>query len=156
MKTADVRSLVLEVLESIPEPYSHDIIDEVFAAIERTPDWRGRYESLCTALSKDVVNNWGGRWVAISLGKVGEEQLPSKKSTLIGSYSVLDTDSRRVKRTDDDVRKMMSDYYHAHRDELPRSIRDHRGLILSLLHDGLPVREAFALALEDDSTKSGR
>ena len=150
MKTAEVRSLILEVLETIPEPYSHHIIDEVFAAIEHNPEWRRQYDSLCTTLGRDVVNNWGGRWVAALLGKQGEKQVPSKKSSLIGSYSLLDAQAR-IKLKEADARKLMSDYYQAHRDELPSDVSSHRELILALLLDGLTPQEAFALALGKDT-----
>ena len=58
------------------------------------PGWLSRYDFLCTSLGRDVVNNWGGRWIALSLGKIGEQQVPAKKSKLIGSYSVLDPDAK--------------------------------------------------------------
>ena len=78
MRTADVRTLVREVLDALPQPYSHHVIDEVFAAIEQDPTLRARYDSLCSKLGRDVVNNWGGRWVGLALEKVGEQQVPSK------------------------------------------------------------------------------
>lgn len=149
MRTADVRTLVRDVLSAMPTPYSHHVIDEVFAAIEGDPDWRRRYDMLCTSLGRDVVNNWGGRWVALTLGKVGEQQVPSKKSTLIGSYSILDTDAKTVARkpSRQDALNLLSEYYKSHRSELPGDIRNFRETILELLMDGLPAEEAFTEAI---------
>ncbi|WP_156968951.1 hypothetical protein [Arenimonas metalli] len=148
MRTIDVRTLVREVLDSMPKPYSHHVIDEVFAEIERQPGWRSRYEALCSSLGRDVVNNWGGRWVALTLEKVGEQQVSSKKSTLIGSYSILDTDAKAALRKPNKAEaiQLMSDYYKCHRAELPRDVRDRRDLIIELILEGIPAEEAFAEA----------
>ncbi|GHT91117.1 hypothetical protein AGMMS49545_06320 [Betaproteobacteria bacterium] len=148
MKTADVKTLVQEVLDSLPKPYTHHVIDEAFSAIEKCPSWRARYDSLCSSLGRDVVNNWGGRWIALSLGKVGEQQVPSKMSTLIGSYSILDTDAKARKPNKDEALQLMSDYYKSHRSELPASVRDHRDLIVDLLMGGVTAEEAFSEALK--------
>lgn len=152
MRTADVRTLVREVLDTVPKPYSHHVIDEVFAAIEQEPSWRSRYDSLCSSLGRDVVNNWGGRWVALTLGKVGEHQVPSKKSTLIGSYSILDTDAKTVARkaNEAEARQLMSDYYKSHKGELPPHIRNHRDMIVEFLMEGMSAEEAFAEAIKSD------
>lgn len=150
MKTAEVRTLVREVLNSMPAPYSHHVIDEVFEAIEKNAGWLQRYHSLCASLGHDVVNNWGGRWVAITLGKAGEQQVSSKKSKLIGSYSILDTDAKTVAHRPNrtDALNLLSDHYKANKAELPGNIRDYREAIIQLLMDGLPADEAFAAAIQ--------
>jgi hypothetical protein len=96
------------------------------------------------------VNTWGGYWVANALGKVGEHQVPSKKSSLIGSYSILDTDAKSVTRKpkDGEAREMMADYYQAHKAELPPEIRKHRELIVELLMEGMAPAEAFQMVLK--------
>jgi hypothetical protein len=86
MRTADVKALVREVLESLPRPYSDHVVDDVFSSIEQNPAWLQRYESECAVLGKNVANTWGGYWIANALGKVGEHQVPAKKSTLIGLF----------------------------------------------------------------------
>ena len=96
MKTSDVKSLVREVLATIPTPYSEQVIDEVFQAIEADPRWHREYEADCATLGKTTVNTWGGYWIANALGKVGEHQVPSTRSKLIGSYPVLDTDAKSI------------------------------------------------------------
>src|SRR3954469_17344478 len=143
MKTAEVKLLVREVLATLPKPYSEHVIDDVFAGIERNRAWRQRYESQCDTLGKTVVNTWGGYWVANALGKVGEHQAPSQKSSLIGSYSVLDTDAKTLMREPRGgwARQLMADYYQAHKDELPPEIRKHRELIVELLMEGMPLPE---------------
>ena len=108
MKTEQVKTLVLRVLDSIPEPYSHHIIGEVFFRIENDSSLLGEYDRLCEVLGRDVVNNWGGRWIARRLGKVGERQVRSKLSSLIRSYSILGTDLV-VPTTEAEAKKQMSD-----------------------------------------------
>jgi hypothetical protein len=151
MKTTEVRALVREVLESIAKPYSHHVIDEVFYAIEHKPQWHREYESLCATLGKTVVNTWGGYWIANTLGKVGEQQVPSKKSKLIGSYSILDTDAKTIMRKpkEADALQLMAAYYQAHKAELPPEIRKHRELILELLMEGMAPEAAFAMVLKN-------
>lgn len=122
------------------------MIDDVFFSIETVPEWRGVYDSLCMALGKSVVNTWGGYWVANSLGKLGEHQVPSKKSRLIASYSLLDTDAKTVMRKpkEADALQLMSDYYQAHKSELPPDIRKYREAIVDMLMEGATPAEAFA------------
>lgn len=150
MRTADVRALVQEILATMPQPYSHHVIDEVFAEIEQDQRWRSRYDALCSSLGRDVVNNWGGRWIALTLGKIGEQQVPSRKSKLIGSYSILDTDARTVEQKPSraEALQLMSDYYKIHKDKLPSQIRNHRDLIADLLVEGMPVDDAFSAAMK--------
>ena len=150
MRTAEVRTLVRDVLSNMQAPYSHHVIDEVFEAIEHNPSWRQRYDALCSKLGRDVVNNWGGRWVAITLEKAGEQQVSSKKSTLIGSYSILDTDAKTVARKPNraDALNVMAEHYKTHRAQLPSNIKDFREAIIQLLMDGLSPEEAFAEAVQ--------
>jgi len=148
MKTSDVKALAQEVLVALPQPYSEDVIDEVFYAIETDPRRLRDYETLCASLGKTVVNNWLGRWIGIALGKVGEQQVPSRKSSLIGSYSLLDTDAKPVQRKpkEGEALKMMADYFFDNRSRLPSDIRQYRELIVELLMEGLSPEEAFAVA----------
>ena len=149
MKTSDVKSLVREVLATIPTPYSEHVIDEVFYAIETEPRWRREYEAACATLGKTTVNTWGGYWIANALGKVGEHQVPSKRSKLIGSYSVLDTDARTVlkKPKESEALQLMADYYQANKAELPPEVRKHRDRIVEFIMEGLSPKEAFAMVL---------
>lgn len=154
MKTLDVKLLVDEVLAQLPKPYTEHVIDDVFFAIESRADWRQLYDSLCESLTKTVVNNWGGRWVGIALGKVGEKQVPSRRSTLIESYSLLDTDASTIakKRTEAEALEVMSKHFFANRTSLPESkVRARREAIVKLLVQGLPPEVAFAAALEGDA-----
>ena len=52
---ADVKSLVEEVLATLPEPYTEDVTDDVFCAIERNPRWHRDYEDLCASLTRRVL-----------------------------------------------------------------------------------------------------
>lgn len=151
MRTAGVKRLMELALASLPMPHGEDVIDDVFHTIEQTPEWRQDYDDLCVQLTKTVVNTWGGFWIANYEGRSGDQQVPSIKSTLIGSYSKLTGPA--VKKTGGIVKEtealqLMSDYYQAHKTELPESVRKNRDLIVDLLMAGLPVDEAFSMVLK--------
>ena len=149
MKTAEVKLLVREVLEAVPKPYSERVIEDVFLLIEQTPKWHVEYDRLVRSLGKDVVNNWGGSWVAQALGKVGERQASSHSCALIGSYSILDTDARTVakKPKEAEALELMSAYYQAHKADLAPEVRKYRDEIVNLIMEGMLPERAFAVAL---------
>ena len=80
--------MVREILRTLASPLSEDVIDEVFRAIERNPQWHDRYLALCHVLGKDVVNQWVALYIARATGREGKHQVKSSGS-LIGSYSKL-------------------------------------------------------------------
>ncbi len=149
MKTSDVKSLVREVLDTISTPYSEHVIDEVFHAIEIEPRWLAEYDALCETLGKTTVNTWGGYWIANALGKVGEHQVPSKRSKLIGSYSILDTDAKTILKRPKELEalQLMADFYQANKSELPAEVRKHRDRIVEFIMEGMAPKEAFAMVL---------
>jgi len=151
MKTSAVKSLVQEVLATMSTPYSEHVIDEVFYAIENEPRWYREYESLCATLGKNTVNTWGGYWIANALEKLGEHQVPSKRSSLIGSYSILDTDAKTKlkKPTESEALKLMADYYQANKTNLPENIRKHRDQIVEFIMGGMAPKEAFSMVLQN-------
>jgi hypothetical protein len=141
MKTLDVKLLVDEVMADLPKPLTEHVIEDVFVAIESRPEWRSTYDSLCESLTKTVVNNWVGRWIGVALDKVGEKQLPSRRSSLVDSYSLLDADASMVarKRTETEAREAMSKHFFANRSTLPEAtVRARRDVIIKLLMQGLP------------------
>jgi hypothetical protein len=148
MRTSPVKALVNEILATIPQPYTEHIIDDVFFVIETSPEWRGVYESLCSTLGKSVVNNWSGYWVAKALDKCCEQQVASKRSSLIMSYSLLNTNARtaRKKPTEDVALQLMADYYRANKAELPSDIRQLRESIIELIMAGMSAEKAFSEA----------
>ena len=162
-KTAGIKALVEDVLDELPRPYTEDVIDDVFYAIESHPDWLARYEKECERLGKRwVVNNWTASWTAYFMDRVGEREVPAKRSTLIESYSKLDRPAPKPvkKLTEADAAEAMSAYYQANRSTLPAWIRECREVILDLLRVGLPVEKAFAQAIafhgeKDTLRKSG-
>lgn len=151
MRTASIKRLVEDVLSSLPRPYTGHVIEDVFVAIENSPHLRKKYDELCDEFGRTVANSLGGYWIGRALGKVGERQVTSQRTTLLGSYSVLDADapSPGRKPNKSEAASMMSDYYRSHKDELPPDIRRHRELIIQLLMDGLPPAEAFAAAFSN-------
>jgi hypothetical protein len=96
------------------------------------------------------VNTWGGYWIASALGKTGLEQVPSKKSKLIQTYSRL-TESATApgkKRKEPEALQLMSDYYQEHKAKLPAYIRNHRADIVEMIIEGLPVDQVFAMQID--------
>ncbi len=87
-RTEDVKTLVEEVLATLPTPYSEDVIDEVFLAIEANPTWLTDYRVLCNDLGVTVVNQAVGSWTTKAVGRTGDHQVPSQ-SKLTESYSKL-------------------------------------------------------------------
>ena len=153
MRTVRLKQLIDDVLKSLPVPHTEDVIDDVFHAIEQNPKWRKTYDDLAYELGKPAVNSWGGFWIAHAEGRVGSEQVPASKATLIDSYSKLakTTIKAAKKIKEPEALKMMSDHYQAHRDALPAEIRDRRGLIVALIREGFPPEEAFSKAMEKPS-----
>lgn len=147
----DVKRLMELALASLPWPHGKDVIDDVFCAIEQRPEWRQDYDDLCVKLTKSVVNTWGGFWIANHEERSGDQQVPSKKSTLIGAFSKLTgpaTKKAGAKVKETDALQVMSVYYQAHKSELPAGVREHRDLIIDLLMEGLPVEDAFSTVLK--------
>src|SRR5207253_2501410 len=107
--------------------------------IEHLPNWRRSYDDACAELGKTVTNNWCGYWIANALGKTGQRSVPARKSTLIGAYSMLDADATPPARKPRELeaRQMMSDYYRAHKSELPRDMAKHREAIIEFLMEGM-------------------
>jgi hypothetical protein len=89
LKTNDVRLLVKAVLPSLSQPYSEDVIQDVFEAIQQNPLWLAEYNRLRQLLGADVVNQWIGRYVKYETGFTKAVQVQATKSKLIESYSKL-------------------------------------------------------------------
>lgn len=87
-RTHGVKTLVEEVLTSLPRPHTEDIIDEVFLTIEANPTWLAVYRGLCNDLGTTVVNQAVGLWIAKAVGRTGDHQVLAR-STLAESYSKL-------------------------------------------------------------------
>jgi hypothetical protein len=86
-KTEGVRELVLRALQSVSAPDQSNVIDQVAAEIQG--HYRTEYDALCSKLTRDVVNNWIGRWTKDVLGRSTIEQVPARLSTIIGSFTLL-------------------------------------------------------------------
>lgn len=93
-KTEGVEILVKEILATIPEPYSEDIILEVFQKIEGHSEWERRYHSLSIdvgdGFSDEVINQWIGKYVSIKTGMKSLREVPvNGRCSLIKDYSQL-------------------------------------------------------------------
>lgn len=88
--------------------------------------------------------------MANALGKLGERQAQSKRSSLIGSYSLLDTDATPVKRKpkEPEALEMVAAHFRAHKAELPNEIRNYRDELVMLVMEGMSPEEAFQMALK--------
>jgi hypothetical protein len=139
-----------DVVKSLPKPYTEDVVEDVFLAIENNPRWRKDYDDLLYHLGKNVVNPWGGFWIAHLTGRVAGEQVSASRSALIDSYSKLakgpKTANKKVKEPE--ALKTMSEYFFSNRETLPAAVREHRILILELIKAGFAVTDAFTKALE--------
>jgi hypothetical protein len=147
MKTQGIKDLVEQVVDSLPTPYTDDIIDDVFLAIENTPEWRQRYDESCNILGAHSANQWCGKWISIKIGKQGENQVHTPKSTLISSYSVLDADIP-IRPTEEEARKKLYAYYKENEVDLPKDISAHKAQIITLITEGMSVEDAFNAVLD--------
>jgi hypothetical protein len=150
MRTARLKSLFEEVLKSLPKPYTEDVVEDVFVAIESDPRWKKEYDDLQYNLHKNVVNPWGGFWIAHLTGRIPGEQVSATRTSLIEAYTKLakgpKPTARKVKEPE--ALKAMSEYFFANKETLPAAVRDNRGLILELIKAGIGVADAFAKSLE--------
>jgi len=150
MRAARLKSLIEEVLKTLPRPYTEDLVEDVFVAIENDPRWKKDYDDLQYNLHKNVVNPWGGFWIAHLTGRIPGEQVSASRTTLIDSYAKLakgpKPSGKKVKQPE--ALKAMSDYFFANRESLPVAVRENRTLILELIKAGIGVADAFAKSLE--------
>ncbi len=150
MPATRLKSLIEEVVKTIPKPYTEDVIEDVFVAIEGNPRWKKQYDDLNYNLHKSVVNSWCGFWIAYLTGRVPTEQVSASRVSLIESYAKLakgpKTASKKVKEPE--ALKAMSEYFFANKETLPASVRENRSLILELIKAGFDVADAFAKSLE--------
>ena len=150
MRTARLKAMMEEVLKSLPKPYTKDVIEDVFVAIENNPKWHKEYEGLQYNLGKGIVNSWGGFWVAHATGRAPGTQVSATRTKLLESYAKLAKGPKvaasKVKEAE--ALKTMSEYFFTNRETLPASVREHRALILELIKSGFPAPDAFAKVLE--------
>lgn len=88
-RTDGVRLLVEDVLRTFSQPYSEDIIEDVFLAVEYHRDWRRRYDALADELRDWVVNNWIGQYTKEITGLQSLREVEAKRSNLITAYTKL-------------------------------------------------------------------
>ena len=150
MRTARLKAMMEEVLKTLPKPYSEDVIEDVFVAIENNPRWHKEYEDLHYNLGKGMVNPWGGFWIAQATGRTPGEQVSATRTKLLESYAKLAKGPKvtATKVKEPEALKTMSDYFFANKETLPAAIREHRTLILELIKSGFAAADAFTKAME--------
>ena len=148
MQTVGIKELVAEVLKSLPEPHTEDVIDNVFQAIEANPAWKERYDTLVARHGKTVVNTFSGWWIA-RFEERSSTEVVSAKSKLIDTYSKLGGSAKKLgkKLKAQLALDALAEYYQKNRDSMPASVRNERELIQELIMEGLPVEEAFSQAI---------
>ena len=88
----DLEDLVQAILGGHAAPWPPDITDEVFLAIERSPNWMRHYRGVVEELDaqgkrgKQVVNQYIGRRVKLLTTGVNRGRCYSPRSSLIKSY----------------------------------------------------------------------
>ena len=88
-KTAEIRDLVMRVLHTIPQPWSADVTDQVFLAIEGRPAWLAEYRALEREFDRTTLNSFVGFHVKDVTGMENSGREAVAKSTLIKNYSIL-------------------------------------------------------------------
>ena len=170
MKLADLKKIISEVLATLPQPHSADVIDEVFLAIEQNDRLFRIYSECSINLGRAKVNSAGDSWVRKELGRTVLREAPAQLSKLIDTYSILNVKpvvapkrflgmplkpkvktTTVKKRKEQEARQVMSDYYTANRASLPPQITLYRDAILKLLKAGVPVADAFQQAVDKDA-----
>lgn len=149
MRTLRLKHLIEDVLKTLPTPYTEDVIEDVFHAIEQNPVWRKTYDGVAHHLGKAPTVMWAGFWIAHAVQRVGAEPGPATRSQLLDSYTKLSSPApKRKKVKEPEALKAMHDHFLANRDSLPASIRDYRASILALIMDGIPAEVAFSAVIE--------
>jgi len=148
MRMTGTRQLIEDVLATLPKPYTEDVVDDVFHAIEERPEWRRRYDTLVTSLGRKVVEARAAFWIANHVGRSAAGEANAQKSTLIEAYPKLKKpgEKRGKKLKEPEALQAMSTYYQANRAGLPASISSQRDVIVEMLMEGYSVEQAFAKA----------
>lgn len=149
MRDARLKSMMEEVLKSLSKPYTDDVIEDVFVAIENNPRWQKEYEDLHYNLGK-MANPWGGFWIAHATGRTAGEHVSATRTKLLESYSRLSKAPKVpiTKLTEPEALKAMSEYFFANREMLPAAVRERRTLIVELIKAGFGSADAFSKVQE--------
>ena len=87
----------------------------------------------------------------ICLGKKGQAPVLSRQDSLSERYSLIDTDVQVPDRppTEQEAAETMVAYYRDNKDRLSVAVRGQREEIIAWGIEGIPVEEAFVLALQN-------
>ena len=88
-KTDGVADLVEAIFKKLPQPYSEDVIEDIFVAIEGHERRLQRYQTLETELGKDVLNQWIGQHARQQTGYDSGEVVETTRTSLAHSYTKL-------------------------------------------------------------------
>lgn len=83
----DIHAFAKEVLGGL-KPYTGDITDRVFLAIEQNPQWLAYYEKLTQRYSLHAVNKGIG-WSVCNITRRSPSGRRKARSRLIKSYTIL-------------------------------------------------------------------
>ena len=79
----------MRVLHTIPQPWSADVTDQVFLAIEGRPAWLAEYRALEREFDRTTLNSFIGFHVKDVTGMENSGRMGVARSNLIKSYSIL-------------------------------------------------------------------
>ena len=89
-KSVGIYELVNSILATIPEPYSEDVILNVFQKIQKNPDWLKRYNQLLLEHNTNrVVNPWIGKYTKRLTGMKNLVRADAHGTTLVKRYTKL-------------------------------------------------------------------
>ena len=88
-KTQGVYDLVQSILQTLPEPYGEDSIEDVFVALDTDPSLLARYHELSADLGESVVNQWIGKYTQHITGMQQLREVTAKRTKLIKGYTKL-------------------------------------------------------------------
>lgn len=96
LKTGPIKDLSERVLARLPKPYTRDVIEDVFCAIEEDTEWYAEYGELAREHTPENTNRRIGQWVRSFLGSPNVLGLShSKGACLTERYSRMDVGGER-------------------------------------------------------------
>lgn len=149
--TLPIRDLVATALESIPRPYSEDLIDDVFLTIQQAPTLLAEYQRLNAHYGRQRLNTMVGKWTGKLVERRGERQVPRKRNTLADSYSILDRPApprQTRKQIEHAAREEVFTFFKAHKAALPEAMPRHRDELVRRVMEGDLVEDAFFAFME--------
>ena len=144
--TSPIRDLVARVLDTLPLPFTDDLIDDLLFEIEQTPALLSEYRQLESRFGQHVLHTMIGRWTSRLVERRGEREVSSKRNHLTARYSVLDqpapprlTAQQLVQAASEEVFQ----FFNRHREAIPKDVRAHKDELVRRVAGGDLAEAAF-------------